>query len=786
MQPVVVHPAGLSSAEARKRLDSYGLNTIEVKKPTFFHKFLRQLISPISLMLLAASLLSYLAGRAFDMSFILVLLLLNVGISLIQEAKADRALELLKAKLKTTIKAYRDKEWQPIDSRLLVPDDLIELSIGSIVPADIKIIETKNVSINEAAVTGESLPKDKNPGDTAYSGTFLLTGLLRGTVTATGNRTEFGRTFLLAEKQTKKSLLERDILTVSSFLTRLSLICVALLTIVLLLNQAGFLDVLTLDLSLVIAGIPISLPTVMTMIISFGVLALSKKKVIVRRLSSLQDLANVDALFTDKTGTLTRNKIEVEECRPYGIFTKADVLRYAGAVAGQHPEDVINTAVLEAGRDREKVTVKEFTPADSDRKRGTLLARIDGKEQTVTLGASQVVMAFCRLPDAIAQQAETDIAAAAASGFRVLALAISEHGEQEMQLVGLLYLSDTLRSDSRATIAYLAENGITVRMLTGDNRAIASRVAADIGLIGQTLVRDRSASEAQWHAVLKKEWRQTAVFAEILPADKLAIVQEAAKSRTVAVTGDGINDLPAVKSAQVGIAVQNAVEALKESADLVLLGAGIGVIKDAILESRKIFARVYTYSVYRISESFRLIITITVLGVLLRSYPLTPIQLILLALLNDIPIISLAWNRVKVAAKPASIDVKKRFVTSTLFGTVGVANSLFLYLGARYLLHLPLPVIETMYFLKLTIGGHMLIYVAHTEERWWRFLPSKEVIYATFATQAIATLLAVTGLFMPAALSWQLAVFIWIWAFFWMQVTELSKYLQQRHAVSKG
>ncbi|MCL4366002.1 HAD hydrolase family protein, partial [Patescibacteria group bacterium] len=243
----------------------------------------------------------------------------------------------------------------------------------------------------------------------------------------------------------------------------------------------------------------------------------------------------------------------------------------------------------------------------------------------------------------------------------------------------------------------------------------------------------------------------------------------------VASNGDGINDLPAIKAANVGIAVKNAVAALKATADIVLLSEGISVIKDAIIESRKIFERLYTYSLYRISESFRLIITIAILGIFYGVYPMTALQIILIALLNDIPIISLAFDKVKITNRPAKIDANKRFFLSTLFGVVGVVNSLLLFFLMKNIWHLDWSTVQTMFFLKLTVSGHLLIYVAHTKERWWKFLPSKQVVGATTITQLIATALAFTGFLMSGRLTlWEIG-FVWFWAFLWMQISEVMK-----------
>jgi H+-transporting ATPase len=316
-------------------------------------------------------------------------------------------------------------------------------------------------------------------------------------------------------------------------------------------------------------------------------------------------------------------------------------------------------------------------------------------------------------------------------------------------------------------------------MVTGDNRAIARSVATQLALDGGEIVTKEQLDKIDWNNLSAEFYLNTGAFAEVLPEDKLKLVETAKKFFVIASNGDGVNDLPAIKAANVGIAVKNAVTALKATADVVLLSEGINVIKDAIIESRKIFERLYTYSLYRISESLRLIITIAVLGVLYGAYPLTALQIIIIALLNDIPIISLASDRVKITNRPAKIDAKMRFTLSSFYGLTGVANSLLLFFLVRNFWHVDWTVLQTMFFLKLTVSGHMLIYVAHTKQRWWKFFPSKGVIWATTITQIIATALAFTGFLMPGNLTlWQIG-FVWLWAFFWMQVSEGVKILQQ-------
>ncbi len=774
---------GLSSDAAQTYIASHGYNEIIEKKPSLISKVIRRVLSPISLMLLLAAFLSVLEGQDFDAGFILLLLAINVVVTLWQENKADTAIAELNEQIATTVRALRDGEWKSISARLLVPRDVIELHAGDIIPADAKVLEGASVSVNEAALTGESLPKEKTIGDTLYSGSFLASGIVRAEITATGGDTYFGKTLTKIDVAEKRSSLERQIIQISQLLSALALLAVVALTWLLWIKHASALEILRLDLSLVIAGIPISLPTVMTLIIAFGVIALAKKGVIVRRLSSLEELADTDYLLTDKTGTLTRNEITVDAIESFGGVSQGEAAHLASIVAAQEPENAINRAILSRAGEAPDERVVAFIPGDSTRKRSTVTVEGASGVMTLSLGAPQVIADLSQLTTEERTRFDREVEVLADRGYRALALArAAGSGESRMDMIGLFSLSDTLRDDAHEVIEFLAENGVGVSMVTGDNRAIAREIAEKLALPGSRIVTPGEKPLDGWSALPKDAFADARAFAEILPEDKYELVRSAKRYFTVASNGDGVNDLPAVKEANVGFAVKNAVDALKGSADIVLLSDGIAVMRDAFIEGRKIFTRLYAYAIYRISESFRLIVTIAVLGFLVGTYPLSPLQLILIALLNDIPIISLAGNRVRIAHKPSKINVAEEFSLSLLFGMVGVANSLLFYFFAFDYLHLPLPLVQTMFFLKLTVSGHLLIYVAHTSERWWKFLPSSTVIIATMGTQIIATLLAASGALMPAAISWGLVLFVWVWSFFFMQVTELMKVLRKKLA----
>lgn len=778
----MVNYHGLGEKEAEEKLKSVGRNEIPEPGGVLLKKVFSWIFSFISLMLIAAAAISYADGRVFDFYFITSLWVLNFFIGFWHEKKADDAIKKLQAKLSINVNVFRDNGWITLPASEIVPGDIISLSAGKIIPADVKFIETKDVSVNESALTGESLPQDKVVGDAAYSGSFLTSGLAVALVTATGRSTYFGKTLLAVETSKKRSLLEGDILSIARFLGYVSAAAVALLTAVFFFFHQYPTNLLTLDLSLVIAGIPVSLPTVMTLIISLGVMELVKKNVVVRRLSSLEDLSNVDLLLSDKTGTLTKNELAVGEIIPYNHFTVRQVIAFAYAASARTERGPIDVAVakrFDVENAHENIKILDFTPADSDRKRTTSVAAIDGATYAISMGAPQIIARFVGMSAEDSDNFSRDVKLAADGGYRVLAIAFAKgRSESNLALLGMLLISDTPEPDAKDTIAFMEQNNIGVKILTGDNMAISERIAREMGLLGGVVNRSALKNIGD-DASDNTAFELTSVFSEILPADKYKLVEIGKKNHRVAVTGDGVNDIPAVKAADVGIAVANAVDALKGAADIVLISSGIAVIKDAIIEARKIFARLYTYSLYRISESLRLIVSIAVLGIIYLQYPMTPIQILILALLNDLPIISLAYDRVHIASKPAKINAKKKTLLGSLYGLTGVANSVLFVVIARQVFHLDWGFIQTLFFLKLSVGGHMLIYVAHTKERWYKFLPSKTVIWATTLTQLFATLLAVSGTFMsPIKLNW--ALIVWLWAFIWMQVSELIKRVELR------
>jgi len=772
--PVANASSGLTTIEAERLLKRYGANEFTIKKKGAFRKFLHWFISPIPLMLLAASALSYFTGKYADAALILFLLLANYAIQIWHEHKADQAVEKLEEHLAATARVLRDNAWQKIPAREVVPGDRIALRVGLRLPADAKLVLATNLSVNESMLTGESLPKEKKEGDSVYSASFITSGGGEAVVTETGDRTYFGTAVKTLELAQKRSTLEKDVLSISKLLTILALGAIAILTTVLIFHGASLTELATLDISLLIAGIPVALPTVMSLIITAGVLKVAKGGAVVRRLSSLEDLANVDLLLSDKTGTLTENKIRVASLTTLGSWEESDAIRLAGSATDATDTNPLEGAIRNAVDDRHLILPKQvsFIPGDSVRKRSTAVVEYEENQWLVTLGAPATVAKLCRFTSNSGTIFKNAVDIAAKRGDRALLIAVHKHSKEEkgMEPVAVLFLADTLRSDAASTIEIMHNKGITVKMLTGDGISIAREVSQRLKLVGTIYDRTVFDDPEKLEAVLPN----AAGFAEVLPKDKYAAVEAAKKKYRVAVTGDGANDIPSVSDADVGIAVAHSVDALRETADIVLLTDGLIIIATAIQEARKVFMRLYHYSLYRISESARLILTILIIGVIAGDFPLTPIQILLLAFLNDVPIISIALDHVKIPNAPSSINTKRRSVLSLFYGLAGILNSLLMLVFVFYYLHLPWPWIQTLFFLQLVVSGHMLIYVAHTEQRWFNFLPSWQVMVAVTATQLLATFAAIYGYFTTPIPLW-IILFVWVWSFFWMQITEAFK-----------
>lgn len=748
---------GLSSNDVEKRLLDYGPNEITEQKINPILKFLKYFWGPMPWLIEVAIILSALIQHWADSGIISVLLVLNAVVGFWQEYKADNAIELLKEKLALTARVLRDNKWQEISAKELVPGDIIHISSGDIVPADSKIMD--GISADESALTGESLPVDKKAFDIAYSGSIVSQGETNALVTSTGQNTYFGKTAQLVEKAQTVSFLQKTVIKIGDYLIVLALIMVTIIFITSLFRHESFFTTLQFVLVLVVASIPVALPAVLSVTMAVGAIALAKKEAIVSKLVAIEEMAGVDILCTDKTGTITKNKLTLGKIKPFNNYKDEDVLLYASLASQKDSKDPIDIAILskteEKSIETEDYKINEFEPFNPVSKRTEVL--VENNDQfKVSKGATQVILSLTE--DNIADEMNEYVNQFAEKGYRALGVAKTDESGN-WRYVGLLGLYDPPREDSSETIKTAQSMGIDVKMVTGDHIAIAKEISKQVNLGTNIIVPENFVDEPDRKA--KKAVEETDGFAEVFPEHKYLIVelfQE--KGHIVGMTGDGVNDAPALKKANVGIAVAGATDAAKSAASIVLTQPGISVIIDSIKESRKIFQRMNNYSIYRITETIRVLFFITLSILVFQFYPITALMIVLLALLNDAPIMTIAYDNVKYSKEPEKWDLRIILGIATFLGVLGVMESFFvLYLGIN-ILKLSLPVLQSFIYLKLSVAGHLTVFMARTKGHFWEIKPAPQLFFAIVGTQLIATLITVYGILLPA-MGWFLAGVIW-------------------------
>ena len=777
-------PDGLTQAEAQKRLTQYGPNEIAEKKTNEILKFLSYFWGPIPWMIEAAVILSAAAQHWPDFGIILLLLLANAMVGFWEEHQAGNAIAALKATLAIKARVKRDGKWVNPAARELVPGDAIRLRLGDIVPADARLLDGDEISVDQSALTGESMPASRKSGDAVFSGSIVRRGEIDALVYATGGKTYFGKTAELVETAVTVSHFQKAVLKIGNYLIILALILVAVIIGLGVYRGEPILTVLQFALVLTVAAIPVAMPTVLSVTMAVGARLLAKKQAIVSKLVAIEELAGVDVLCADKTGTLTQNKLTLGDPFCLDAIT-ADELILAGALASQAANnDTIDLAVLGGLKDAQALKpyqVTHFTPFDPVHKRTEATVKgADGKIFKVTKGAPQVILALSVNAAAVKDAVDKAVDDFAARGFRALGVARAE-GDGEWRLLGVLPLFDPPREDAKATVATAAEMGVKIKMVTGDALAIAREMAKTLGM-GANIFDANTLGDAKSEetAAVAKTIEDADGFAQVFPEHKFHIVDVLQKhGHIVGMTGDGVNDAPALKKADCGIAVSGATDAARAAASIVLLTPGLSVIIEAIKESRRIFQRMNSYAIYRIAETLRVLLFMTLAIVVFKFYPLTAIMIVMLALLNDGAILSIAYDNVIYRHKPEAWDMRTVLGISTVLGVVGViaAFGLF-YLGER-VFHLDRPHIQTLMYLKLSVAGHLTIFLTRTRGPFWSIRPARILLLAVVGTQTLATLIAVYGLFMTP-LGWGWALFVWGYAAAWFLVNDCMKLLAYR------
>jgi len=775
---------GLSQAEATKRLTQYGPNAIAEKESNEFLKFLSYFWGPIPWMIEAAVILSAAVRHWLDFGVILLLLCSNAVVGFWEEHQAGNAIAALKSKLAVKARVLRDGKWSDPNASDLVPGDIIRMQLGDIVPADARLLAGDPIEVDESALTGESLPAERKPGDAVFSGSIVRRGETNAMVYATGSHTYFGRTAELVQGARTVSHFQRAVLKIGDYLIVLATALVLLIVVVALFRHDPILNTLEFALVLLVAAIPVAMPTVLSVTMAVGARLLAKKQAVVTRLAAIEELAGVDVLCSDKTGTLTENKLKLGA--PFSVHGVAgdQVVLDAALASRAEDKDTIDLAVLAGVKDGalKDYHVLHFQPFDPVHKRTEATVKgADGKQFQVAKGAPQVILEMSTDAATVKPDVDKAVNDFAARGFRSLGVARAD-ADGKWKFVGVLPMSDPPRPQAKATVAEAKQMGVQVKMVTGDAIAIAREMSRELGL--GTNILDASGLHDTKSGDASKEdasIEQAGGFAQVFPEDKFHIIEVLQKDKhIVGMTGDGVNDAPALKKADCGIAVSGATDAARAAASIVLLAPGLSVIIDAIKESRRIFKRMNSYAMYRIAETLRVLLFMVLAILVFNFYPVTAVMIVMLALLNDGAILSIAYDKVRYRNLPESWDMRQVLGVSTVLGIIGVVTAFGLfYLGER-VFHLDRLHVQTLMYLKLSVAGHLTIFLTRTRGPWWSTRPANILLIAVLGTQTLATLMAVYGLYIMTPIGWSLAGFVWAYAIVCALLTDPIKLLAYR------
>ena len=776
-------PQGLSTQEAQQRLQQYGPNALEEKKKNAWAVFGGYFWGPMPWMIEAAAVMAIAVHDYMDFTIILALLLFNAILGFWHEHEAANALDALKGALAQQAEALRDEKWQTIPAATLVPGDIVRIRLGNVVPADVRLIEGDYIDADQSALTGESLPVAKKIGDDAYSGSIVKKGEMSALVTGTGGNTFFGKTAKLVQCAGSKSRFAAALSKISDFLIILAVVLAVFLVIAQLHRGDDFLRIAEFALLLLVAAIPVAMPAVLSVTMAMGAKKLAVDKAIVSRLESIEELAGIDILFSDKTGTLTQNILTLSNPVLWGSATAQDVI-LAGALASKaEDKDPIDLAVIKALTDQSALKNYQqvaYTPFDPVTKRTEATIKdASGAQFKVSKGMPPVIFDLAKLSGDDLAKAQKIVTDFAAKGYRTLAAARAD-ADGVWKLLGVLPMYDPPRIDSKETIARAEAYGIVVKMVTGDDVAIAKTIAGGLGL-GENIVAasdiftsDVGKGDVPLDLARKVEAAQG--FGRVFPEHKWAIVKSAQELGHVAgMTGDGVNDAPALKQADVGIAVSGATEAARAAAGLILTAPGLSVIIHGIEEARRTFARMMSYTYYRIAMTITIMFVVVMATILYNMTILTPIMIILIALLDDIPVILIAYDNALVNPRPIRWQMPQVLMISSVLALLSVVQSFGLLEYLHRSLDLDGGTLQTAMFMQLLSAGHLVL--LSTRSRKFFFMPpfpEGKFFSALIGTQLLAAAMALFGWLVPAV-SLGLIALIWGYNSAWLFILDLFK-----------
>ena len=758
---------GLSESEARKRLEIFGYNEIAEKKKNPFLTFLLRYWGPMPWLLELAMGLSFLLSHYLEGIIIFVLLTVNAVIGHVHSRGSQKAVELLKKRLAIKAKVLRDGKWVMKESKEIVPGDIIAVGLGDIVPADAKIISGE-LSIDQSALTGESLPVETHQEDIIYSSSVVRRGEARCGVVNTGANTYFGKTAELVKTAKPKSHQEEVIMTMVRYMMYLAIAALVLILAygVIMRLEEHIVTMLTLAVIFLMGAVPVALPAVLTIVQSVGAMELAKKGALVTRLDSIEDAASIDVLCLDKTGTITQNKLSVADSIPFFGNTKEDVVLTAALASQEEGMDVIDLAIIDYSKsmtvDFNAYKQISHTPFNPSIKRTEAIIEVDARHFKVVKGAPQIVLSMCRDMDKEGmEKANGTIEELSRKGYRTIAVARSEGDNLDnLKHTGLLPLADPPRPDSKSMIEQARKLGIKPIMLTGDSMAIAKEIALQAG-IGGNIIRMADIGGLSEDEQMKVVGESDG-FAEIYPEDKYKIVKLLqSRGHMVGMTGDGVNDAPALKQAEMGIAVSNATDVAKASASVVLTEPGISVIINAVTISRQTYQRMLTWVINKVTKVIEFVGLLTLSFFWLHDIVLSLLGMSLLVFANDFVTMSLATDNVKYTPNPNMWNVRNITLASLVPGMLLVAEDILVILTGMQYFHLEWEKLRTLVMLNLIFNSQFRVLIVRERRHFWSSMPGRELLILSAATMIGFVLVCVYGVFVPSLAPHQAAtVFI--------------------------
>ena len=774
---------GLANSEIQQRLQIFGFNEVAEKRANPALVFLLRYWGPMPWLLELAIVLSIVLKHYLEAGIIFGLLTINTIIGQIQTRGSQRALEALRKRLAIKARVLRDGNWITIEAKEIVPGDIVSIGLGDIVPADAKLI-SGDLSIDQSILTGESLPVDAQQSAIIYSGSIVSRGEAKCVVVNTGANTYFGKTAELVKTARPKSHQEQIMLAIVRYMMFLGIGALVLVAAYAAVIGTGILPILTFAVIFLMAAIPVALPAVMAIVQSVGAMELARKGVLVTRLDSIEDAASIDVLCLDKTGTITQNKLSVGDVVPFAPYAKEDIIVIASLASQGQGRDAIDTAVLDyAKASNVKLNSYKqvsFTPFEPSAKRSEAIVSTGGERFKVIKGAPQTVISLCKgLDEATKAKANQMVEELSLKGFRTLGVARSPvDAPDTVQFVGLLSLADPPRPDSKDMIERARELGVKPMMLTGDNIAIAREIARQVS-IGDKIIRMEEFRKMD-EVEQAKTIEETGGFAEIYPEDKYRIVKLLqSRGHMVGMTGDGVNDAPALKQAEMGIAVSSSTDVAKASASTVLTESGVGVIIDAIKTSRHIYQRMLTWVINKVTKVIQVIGLLTVGFFWFHNTVVSLLGMALLIFANDFVTMSLATDNVEYTANPNKWNVKNITLASLIIGALLVGEgAIALFVGSSYF-NLVLDQLRTFIMLALIFTSQFRVYIVRERRFFWSSRPGRELLIATVAAIVVFALLGVFGLIVSPVTPFQMLFVLGLSALFTFAI-DYPKYLTFR------